>query len=65
MFSKKRFQLATRVGEERLINEIDGRRCAFDIEKNNVDLGFLDQRHASYFAAVCGGMYLGPRQTGS
>jgi hypothetical protein len=25
----------------------------------------LYRRHASYFAAVWGGMYLGPQQTGS
>ena len=42
MFLKKRFQLATRVGEERLINEIDRRRCALDIEKNSANLRFVD-----------------------
>jgi hypothetical protein len=48
-----------------LINEIDGCCGAFDVEENDPDLGFVDQRHTSYFAAVCGGMYLGPQQTGS
>jgi hypothetical protein len=65
VFSKKRFQLAVRIGEKRLINEIDRCRRAFDIEKNDADLGLVDQRHTSYFAAVCGGMYRGPQQTGS
>ena len=65
MFSKERFQLAARVREKRLINEIDRRRRALDVKKNDADLGFVDQRHADYFAALCGGMYLEPRQTGS
>ena len=65
VLSKKRFQPAARIGEERLINKIDGCCRAFDVEKNDADLGFAGQRHTSYFAAVCGGMYLGPRQTGS
>ena len=63
--SKKRFQLAGRIGEKRLINEIDRGCRAFDVEKNDPDLGFVDQRHMSYFAAACGGMYLGPQHMGS
>jgi hypothetical protein len=65
VFSKKQFQLAARIGEKCLINEFNGCCCAFDVEKNDANLGFVDRRHASYFAAVCGGMYLGPQQTGS
>ena len=65
VFSKKRFQLAARIREKRLINEFDGCCRAFDVEKNDADLRFVDQGHTSYFAADCGGMYLGPQQTGS
>ena len=65
VLSKKRFQPAARIGEERSINEIDGCRRAFDVKKDDADLRTLDQGHAGYFAAVCGGMYLGPQQTGS
>jgi hypothetical protein len=64
-FPKKRFQLSAGVWKERLINEIDGGGGAFDVEKNDANLRFVGQGHASYLAAVCGGMYLGPRQTGS
>src|SRR5882762_10416836 len=60
VFSEKRFQLAARIGEKRFINEFHGRCRAFDVEKNDADLRFVDRRHASYFAAVCDGMYLGP-----
>jgi hypothetical protein len=35
-----------------LINELDGSCRAFDVEKNDADLRFVDQRHMSYFAAV-------------
>jgi hypothetical protein len=65
MFSKKRFQLVARKQEQRLINEFDGSGCSFDVQKNDADLRCVDRKHTSYFAAVCGGMYLGPQQTGS
>jgi hypothetical protein len=48
-----------------LINEFDGSGCSFDVQKNDADLRCVDRKHTSYFAAVCGGMYLGPQQTGS
>jgi hypothetical protein len=47
------------------VHEFDGRSRAFDIQKNNPDLRNFRGSHTGYFAAVCGGMYLGPQQTGS
>jgi len=43
-----------------LVNEFDGSCRAFNVHKNDVDLGSIERNHAGYFAAVCGGMYLGP-----
>jgi len=63
--SKKRLQLAARIRKERLENKFNGCCCSFDIQKNDADLGCVNRSHTSYFAAVCGGMYRGPQQTGS
>ena len=62
---KKRFQLAARIGEKRFIDKINRCRRTLDIEKNDADLRCLNLKHAGYFAAVCGGIYRGPKQTGS
>src|SRR6266481_6910434 len=43
VFSKKRLQLAARIGEKRLINEINRSCRAFDVENNDANLGFLDR----------------------
>lgn len=65
MFSKKTFQLAARIGKKRLVHKINRRGGSFNVQKNDADLGFASGKHASYFDAACGGMYLGPQQTGS
>jgi hypothetical protein len=65
VLAKKGFQLPAGIGKQRLIDEIDGRRRAFDIEKNNADWRFVGDQHWSYFAAADGGRYLGPQHTGS
>jgi hypothetical protein len=48
-----------------LVNEFDWCCCTFDVQKNDADTGGVDRNHPGYFAAVCGGMYRGPQQTGS
>jgi hypothetical protein len=48
-----------------LVNEFNGCGRAFDVQKNDADLRSVERNHASYFAAVCGGMYRGPQQMGS
>ncbi len=65
VFLKKRFYFAAGKGEKRFIYKINGCRRTFNIQKNDADLRCVNRKHASYFAAACGGMYLGPQQTGS
>jgi hypothetical protein len=45
-----------RMAEQRLVDEVDGRRGALDVQEDGADLGQRD--------AVRSGMYAGPMQSG-
>src|SRR5256885_8387110 len=65
MFAKKTFQRARGIRKKRLVDKLRRRRGAFDIQQNDAYFRLVDQCHAGYLATDCGGMYLGPQQTGS
>jgi hypothetical protein len=44
------------MGEQRLVDELDGRGCALDVQEEGAD--------AVQFDAVRSGMYVGPMQSG-
>jgi hypothetical protein len=65
MFSQETFQFTAGIRKKDLIDKFYGRCRAFDVEEYYADLSFVKQGYANYFAAGCGRMYPGPKQTGS
>jgi len=61
--SWNRFFVSTRRINSRLIQDL--RSQSLDVEKNYLICNSSIKNHTGYFAAVCGGMYRGPQQTGS